>query len=253
MRLIWGWYLAKQIIAEAHRSAERELKLASKGASQSSYPAGSEYSVLIAHATIMSAFSGFLTESMLESMKAMYSMRKAYQLFYKLNQMIEKTDKERCVDGDDGKLLRRVSTSKNRFDELICGGTLAGLGMLELVLSIIPPTLTRILSVIGFRGERKSALQLLWKSVWTDNIFGAMATLVLMSYYGNALQTSDIMSPTKDNLFDIGECEKAVQRFGYPILNIAHDCRVRSKYPNNALWRLLEVSEWALIDIDKSG
>ena len=161
----------------------------------------------------MSAFTGFLTESVLESMKAMYSMRKAYQLFYKLNQMIEKADKEKCVDGDKNSIRRVSTSSRNRFDELICGGTMAGLGILELVLSLIPPTLTRILSVIGFHGERKSALQLLWKSAWTDNIFGAMATLVLMTYYSNALQTSDIMSPTNDNLFDVDECEKAVQRF----------------------------------------
>jgi tetratricopeptide (TPR) repeat protein len=74
--------------------------------------------------------------------------------------------------------------------------------------------------------DRDRGLELLWKASKADNVHGAIATLVILQYYGNTMQFCDIL-PDND------------QAGGYPVKQ-CYDvlARVRRRYPNSALWRL---------------
>lgn len=69
---------------------------------------------------------------------------------------------------------------------------------------------------------------MLWDASKAENVHGAIATLIILNYYGNALQTCDIVAA--DN-----------EEGGYPQQK-CHDAlvKIRQKYPNSALWKLEE-------------
>ncbi|KAA8908451.1 outer membrane protein Iml2/Tetratricopeptide repeat protein 39 [Sphaerosporella brunnea] len=101
-------------------------------------------------------------------------------------------------------------------------------GLMLLLLGMVPPSLGRVMSIVGFRGDRQRGLAMLWEAAEGDNVHGAIATLAILQYYGNGLQFCDILAP--DN-----------QDGGYPKLR-CHSVltRARLKYPNSALWKLEE-------------
>ena len=79
-------------------------------------------------------------------------------------------------------------------DQIIYSGTLMALGSIMLIISLLPPSLSRLLSIIGFRGSRSQALSMLWVVSSQENPFGALAAFVLGNYFGNIVQNSDIIS-----------------------------------------------------------
>jgi hypothetical protein len=224
----------------------------------------------------MSAVVSFLSESVVESLRGAYKLRKAYQLLHKLYDMIVVVDgtfsngttvvapptdnssqssDDDFVDASDdlrdlaspaqltqslktmalsqsdtqsdqvtlgstpsspmlspdcqsSTLDRRSSIASlgsfhnipappfdsSLTDQTIYAGTLMALGAIMLLISLLPPSLSRLLSIIGFRGSRSQALSMLWKVSADSGPFGALATFVLGSYYGNIVQNSDIVS-----------------------------------------------------------
>jgi len=69
---------------------------------------------------------------------------------------------------------------------------------------------------------------MLWKAAEADNVHGAIATLVILQYYGNAVQFCDILPPDND-------------QGGYPKQRCqAILARIRRRYSNSALWKLEE-------------
>ena len=79
-----------------------------------------------------------------------------------------------------------------------------------------------------FSVDRQRGLTMLWDAAGAENVHGAIATLVILQYFGNGLQFCDILAP--DN-----------EEGGYPRQR-CHEVltRVRRKYPNSALWKLEE-------------
>jgi len=112
-------------------------------------------------------------------------------------------------------------------DETIYAGTLMALGSIMLLISLLPPSLSRLLSIIGFRGSRSQALSMLWKVSSQPSPFGGLATFFLGTYYGNIVQNSDI----------IGD-EFAMARSGGSTLDKLHSnlVQIRKRYPASALW-----------------
>jgi hypothetical protein len=117
-------------------------------------------------------------------------------------------------------------------DQNIYAGTLIALGLIMLLVSLLPPSLSRILSIIGFRGSRSQALSLLWKVSSTQSPFGALATFGLGTYYGNIVQNSDIVSDGFSTRNGGSEC--IIERLHITILD------VRKRYPGSALWAVEE-------------
>ena len=259
---------------------------------------GSEYTLCIALILLMSAVVSFLSESVVESLRGAYKLRKAYQLLHKMYDMIVEVDGTRSDstkvdtenDGSDGSeefvdaaeevdssvtLSRSIRTlelsqgetraesisissrrSSRRFsittvssfydvpshpqsntsltDQTVYSATLMALGAIMLLISLLPPSLSRLLSIIGFRGTRSQALSMLWKVSSHPGPFGALATFVVGSYYGNIVQNSDIVSD---------QYHVSAQGNGVATLDRLHTAivEVRKRYPSSALWAVEEV------------
>lgn len=78
------------------------------------------------------------------------------------------------------------------IDEFIVSGVNCMFGILQLVLSIIPPTLGKVMSIVGFRGDRDEGLKMLWKASQSTNIHGAIALLALLQFFDGPTQFADI-------------------------------------------------------------
>jgi hypothetical protein len=290
---------------------------------------GSEYTLCIALCLLMSAVVSFLNESVVESLKGAYKLRKSYQLLHKMFDMIVDVDGTEPVDPNgsthpdkpqftvsdnssdsdsddfvdatddiadlanpitlpesletmtiadgethseqaslhvrtDDVLDTRPSSSSaapvtptiarstsvatvstfheipmppqsdsTLTDQTIYSGTLMALGSIMLLISLLPPSLSRILSIIGFRGSRSQALSMLWKVSSQPGPFGSLGTFVLGSYYGNIVQNSDIVSD--EMTAQGGNGGATLEKLHVSIVG------VRKRYPSSALWAVEEV------------
>lgn len=279
---------ASETLYEAEQAAykERQKAIRTGHSSSSSFPPGMEYSIAYAEAQLLSAITLFLSESVIDSAKALYRLRKAYQTFDEVNkqltsavlssnlssslsastpnlldpknQLPSKLEKRTSTASlrsnsksskakDNGILslealknpeiaarakkfhYARLERSKALFttgsesdhealvekalselhledncrkkagqdtvDEYIISAINACYGLLQLVISIIPPGVGRILSIVGFHGDKDEALRMLWKATSHTNIHGCIALLALLQFYDGPTQVSDIKLP----------------------------------------------------------
>lgn len=250
---------ASERLADAEASADRDRRRAQKeNHRHSSYPPGTEFALCHAEAQLMSAVVGVLSESVVDAMRAFYKLRRAYQMLEEIQTTSphqpgmkedgEKTSDDMSADaasrksassdlvGDQQKLRRASIVDSINMDTMqpmdvfIHSGSNMCFGLLLVILSLIPPSFGRLLSIIGFRGDREKGLSMLWVASKADNVHGAIATLALLNFYGNAIQFCDIL-PEED----------ATSRVGYPTQR-CHDVLaiMRQRYPESALWLLEE-------------
>jgi hypothetical protein len=119
------------------------------------------------------------------------------------------------------------------IDVYIHSGTNLCYGLLLLLISMVPPAFSKLLSITGFRGDRDRGIRMLWQSTKFPNINAAVSGLVLLGYYNGLVGFSDIIledtEATGDNLT------------GYPRAKcIALLQDMRARYPKSRLWRLEE-------------
>lgn len=301
---------------DCENAAWDEMKKAQKeagaaGTTDRIYPPGSEYSLVIADAQLMSAIVAVLHESLTEGIRGFYKLRKAYLTLDEIMQAetaylkknglnpdftkqaasssssvsaghangAEDTDDAdlEFVDADEAhsgaqtpmnyeghltkdsqppeKSLSKLSLNsdttskplpngkegkgpgsdifKDPVDQFVHSGVNMCFGTLLLLLSMIPPTFSRLLSIIGFRGDRERGIRMLWQASKFDNINGAVAGLMLLAYYNGLLGFTDILPSESD-----------VQKgalVGYPKARCsALIAEMRVRYPDSALWRFEE-------------
>ncbi|RLV94714.1 Mitochondrial outer membrane protein IML2 [Spathaspora sp. JA1] len=137
-------------------------------------------------------------------------------------------------------------------DEFIHSGVQLCFGILQVVLSLIPPTIGKVLSIVGFKGDRDTGLKLLWKTAITcRNIHGELALLCLLVFYDGPIQFVDVgfqLPGNEDcNIKNIIQLENKIvvseeelttilknpSLYTNQILN-----RARNLFPHNALWIL---------------
>jgi len=82
------------------------------------------------------------------------------------------------LGNDDSDILPRHLIN-NDMDAYIHSSTHLFFGLLQLMLSLIPPTMSRLLSTIGFSGSRSLGLQMLWRAADFPNLNGAMVCCYL--------------------------------------------------------------------------
>ncbi|EME87570.1 uncharacterized protein MYCFIDRAFT_129631 [Pseudocercospora fijiensis CIRAD86] len=292
---------AQDSASEYHRRALRDASTAHQSAI---YPRGSEYALCHAESQLMSAVVGVLNESLSESLRGFYNLRKAFTTLQEIvdaeNKYLEKhfsssttsltsgtrsdtstapgknasetnsgvltpvdakdadDDELEFVDAEesvsdqvtprvykgnlDGKpeqiatdapsaaekaedQLDFASVSSDPIDIFIHSGAAMCFGLLQLLLSMVPPAFGKILSIFSFRGDRENGLRLLWRATaFKHNINGAMAGLVLLPFHNAAIALCDIH-----------------RREAYPterLRQLLHE--MRSIYPNSLLWLLEE-------------
>ncbi|KAI0204920.1 breast cancer protein [Astrocystis sublimbata] len=106
-------------------------------------------------------------------------------------------------------------------------------GVLLLIISLVPPAFSRLLSIIGFKGDRERGIEMLWQSSRFENVNGAVASLMLCAYYNGLLGFADILPSEQD------VANGAI--VGYPKERI-HKLviKLQTRYPDSGLWRFEE-------------
>lgn len=118
-------------------------------------------------------------------------------------------------------------------DIYIHSGTRLCYGTLLVVFSMIEnPMFSRILYIVGFKGDRERGTRYLWQSARFSNFNSAIAGIALLGYYNGLIGFCDIL-PTDPNADD--------DLSGYPRAR----CRVlltdmRARYPESKLWKMEE-------------
>ncbi|KAE8374497.1 hypothetical protein BDV26DRAFT_284236 [Aspergillus bertholletiae] len=172
------------------------------------YSPGTEFALCQAMAQLMSAVVGVLNESLTESIKGFYKMRKAYITLDGILKMEQAYMQSRSSDGlspiDQGEatvegkgLSQRLSDLsvsqdsnksgestelsmpnpaamlshdpdadifKNQIDVFVHSGSNFCFGILLLVISMVPPAFSKLLSIIGFYGDKERGLRMLWQA-----------------------------------------------------------------------------------------
>lgn len=140
------------------------------------------------------------------------------------------------------------------IDEFIQSGVQLCFGILQVVLSLIPPAIGKALSVVGYKGDRELGLKMLWQTaVSCRNVHGQMALLFLAVYYDGPVQFFDdnYEFPAKERrvgngiVFDDSKKEMTGKDFNIvfesPHFHIAQLIKESKRhFPNNALWVLEE-------------
>lgn len=127
-------------------------------------------------------------------------------------------------------------------DIFIHSGTTMCYGILLLLISMVPPAFSRLLSIIGFKGDRERGVSMLWQSTKVRNVNGAIAGLVLLAYYNGLMGFADILPSDAD----AAELSADGEIVGYPrdrCMALLEDMRAR--YPESRLWKLQEAKELA--------
>ncbi|KAL2708608.1 Mitochondrial outer membrane protein IML2 [Kluyveromyces marxianus] len=129
------------------------------------------------------------------------------------------------------------------MDEFIHSGVNLCFGILQVVLSLIPPAIGAVLSVVGFHGSREEGLRLVWKSTKYRNIHGGIGLLGLLFYYDGPFQFTDvdfdIPAAKAGEPIPKEEMDRATLLHPGKILTNAL-LQARALFPNSSLWLLQE-------------
>ncbi|OKL60061.1 Mitochondrial outer membrane protein iml2 [Talaromyces atroroseus] len=296
---------ASERLSDAETSAYNDMQRVTHASSAPDafhskiYDVGTEYALCQAMAQIMIAVVGVLNESLTESLKGFYKMRKAHATLDAIVRMEERyllnnrppksrtapanleTEKHSLVipttkpsgkhtgSKSDQDLRRNMAELKlvnesqstpssapssnassvlgetlthdadaadifsHPIDSFIHTGASLCLGMLLAMLSTLPPTFSRLLAVVGFRGDKERGLRMLWQASKAHSLIGAVAGLGILGYYNGFIRLLDIIpDATSDD-------EAGIE--GYPmerLLGLLNTMRTR--FPRSQLWLLEE-------------
>ncbi|TVY81995.1 Mitochondrial outer membrane protein iml2 [Lachnellula suecica] len=118
-------------------------------------------------------------------------------------------------------------------DIFIHSGTRLCYGILLVVFSMIEnPLFTKILYIVGFKGDRERGTRYLWQAARFENFNSAIAGIALLGYYNGLVGFCDILPTDAGSDDDLS---------GYP----RGKCRVlladmRARYPESKLWKMEE-------------
>lgn len=126
---------------------------------------------------------------------------------------------------------------KNPVDAFVHSGANMCFGILLLIISMVPPAFSKLLYIIGFKGDRDRGVQMLWQSTKFSNVNGGVAGLMLLAYYNGILAFADILPSEQD----IAEHAAPDEIVGYP----EEQCitlleRMRAQYPDSRMWKVEE-------------
>lgn len=125
----------------------------------------------------------------------------------------------------------------NPVDAFVHSGTNMCFGILLLIISMVPPAFSKLLYIIGFKGDRERGVQMLWQSTKFKNVNGGVAGLMLLAYYNGLLAFADIL-PSEADARELADENEIV---GYPKEQcIALLRSMRAQYPDSRMWKVEE-------------
>ena len=133
------------------------------------------------------------------------------------------------------------------IDIFVHSGTNLCYGLLLTLLSLIPPSFGRLLSIIGFRGDRERGLRMLWQASKFHNVNGAMAGLTLFAFYNEVAGSCDILPDPRDH----GAAAPVVTGYPTPQLEVLL-ADMRGRFPQSKIW-LLESARMQSVRRDIAG
>ena len=197
------------------------------------YSTGTEFVLCQAIAQLMEAVVGVLTESLIESIKSFYKLRKAYATLESILDMEQKF----AQAGGGVKLMPEPDSevSSNQIDAFIHSGTNLCFGIILLLISMVPPAFSMLLSIVGFRGDKQRGLKMLWQASRFPNLIGAIAALTLLGYYNRFVRFCDIKPDVTS--------EEDRELEGYPEERLTELLgNMRNRFPKSLIWLLEESS-----------
>ena len=116
-------------------------------------------------------------------------------------------------------------------DIFVHSGTRLCYGILLVVFSMIEsPLFSKILYIVGFKGDRERGTRYLWQASRFSNFNSAIAGIALLGYYNSLVGFCDIL-PTDSGAED--------DLAGYPRLRLQGLLKdMRRRYPDSKLWKL---------------
>ncbi|CCF55593.1 hypothetical protein KAFR_0A01550 [Kazachstania africana CBS 2517] len=142
-------------------------------------------------------------------------------------------------------IFENLDGTQPTIDEYIHSGAKLCFGILQVVLSLLPPTIGAVLSIVGFRGSREEGLRLIWDATRERNIHGCIGLLALMFYYDGPFQFTDddfdIPPVSKSGGIKTSEDELNSFTLLHPGKLLENALlQARALFPNSALWLLNE-------------
>ncbi|EPX73370.1 uncharacterized protein SOCG_01120 [Schizosaccharomyces octosporus yFS286] len=215
-------HLARDIIERTEQRFE-ELRKTVEDTSDTcgNYPPGSEVQVIYSLLSLMDTVLGFMSGSLLESMKATYRLRTTHSSFSKLLENVRKVKQEK----ESG--IKNVKNNADMFlDEIVESGAMAGYGILNFLVSMFPSSYSKVISFICFNPNRNEALEGLWKSAMYNNALGAISLVTIFTFYGMIQPIASISPPYYNS--ELRRLENQIQ-----------NCKAR--YRKSLLWQLMEL------------
>lgn len=140
------------------------------------------------------------------------------------------------------------------IDEFIHSGVQLCFGILQVVLSLIPPAIGKVLLIVGFKGNRDIGLRMLWRTAITArNIHGELALICLLVFYDGPIQFIDIgfqLPGHEDaNVANVHDLTARSTVLDTELTDIIKNpnlytpqllAKARALFPHNALWLLQE-------------
>ncbi|OJD26773.1 hypothetical protein ACJ73_01846 [Blastomyces percursus] len=121
----------------------------------------------------------------------------------------------------------------NLVDAFVHSGANLCFGLLLLLISMVPPAFSKLLYIVGFRGDRTRGLQMLWQASKFNNLNGAIAGLALLAYYNGFIRNCDIIDDSPNGTED-GTDSYSERRLSTLL------SEMRNRFPHSHLWLLEE-------------
>ncbi|SMN21732.1 similar to Saccharomyces cerevisiae YJL082W IML2 Protein of unknown function [Maudiozyma saulgeensis] len=166
----------------------------------------------------------------------------------------KKIDKQGTNMTEESYIAEEYDLNQATIDEFIASGANLCYGILQVVLSLIPPAVGAVLSIVGFKGSREEGLRLIWKSTRQRNVHGCIGLLALMFYYDGPFQfiDDDFDIPTSHYDKDTAEINRNYtnpndfnlmtnEKLLHPGKLLENSLlQARALFPHSALWLLNE-------------